>query len=180
VNPNRLKEHYREEAVSRGALLFDGVFVHSARTSGARTLVRAFRFHSGSTMPSALKKRLLVEDWSSEHEGLGEWIEFDVGTLVNCSGAWAGKVADRLGYQAYCQPVRRQISLFHARDVDLSHYGMMIDPSGVYFHPEAIYGLSGLRLHQNLLVLILIMMRRAFLRPTSGPHCMSVPRHLKV
>jgi glycine/D-amino acid oxidase-like deaminating enzyme len=39
--------------------------------------------------------------------------------------------------------VRRQISLFHARDLDLTPYGMIIDPSGVYFHPESVYGLSG-------------------------------------
>ena len=47
------------------------------------------------------------------------------------------------GIQCPSEPIRRQISLFQTRDVDLSHYGMIIDPSGVYFHPESIYGLAG-------------------------------------
>jgi sarcosine oxidase len=63
--------------------------------------------------------------------------------VINAAGAWAPVLAQLLGYACPSKPVRRQISLFHARDVDLTPYGMMIDPSGVYFHPEAIYGLSG-------------------------------------
>jgi FAD-dependent oxidoreductase domain-containing protein 1 len=62
---------------------------------------------------------------------------------VNCAGAWAAGVAKILGYACPSFAVRRQISIFDCRDVDLTPYGMTIDPSGVYFHPEATNGLAG-------------------------------------
>jgi glycine/D-amino acid oxidase-like deaminating enzyme len=63
--------------------------------------------------------------------------------VVNAAGPWAKDVARMLGYQSPSYNVRRQISLFDCRDVDLSPYGMIVDPSGVYFHPEAGYILGG-------------------------------------
>jgi FAD-dependent oxidoreductase domain-containing protein 1 len=148
VNPNRLKEHFREEAVARGAKLMDGVWIESATHSAQGTRIRAFQFNGAGTVPSETKKRVLTEiaaggAWTQELESAGQWIEIECKTVVNCAGAWAPAVAKRLGYASPSQPVRRQISLFHAREVNLTEYGMMIDPSGVYFHPEAIYGLAG-------------------------------------
>ncbi len=63
--------------------------------------------------------------------------------VVNCAGPWASEVARILGYLSPSYPLRRQICLFDCRDVDLTPYGMMIDPTGVYFHPEASNGLAG-------------------------------------
>jgi sarcosine oxidase len=53
-------------------------------------------------------------------------------------------VAKILGYHCPSFPLKRQISIFDCRDLDLSPYGMFIDTSGVYFHPEASNGLCGL------------------------------------
>ena len=39
--------------------------------------------------------------------------------------------------------MRRQICLFDSRDLDLSPYGMIVEPSGVYFHPEGTHALAG-------------------------------------
>jgi glycine/D-amino acid oxidase-like deaminating enzyme len=63
--------------------------------------------------------------------------------VVNCAGPWASEIAKILHYPSPSFPVRRQISLFDCRDVDLTPYGMIVDTSGVYFHPEATNGLSG-------------------------------------
>ena len=143
VNPNRLKEHYRELAREAGVVFLDGVFVTSASRS-TNWSVRAFQFRD--TLKSEEKRRILEQNPTSAEafeKEQGEWVEFTAKQVVNAAGAWAPKLAALLGYSCPSEPVRRQISLFHARDLDLTPYGMIIDPSGVYFHPESIYGLSG-------------------------------------
>lgn len=145
VNPNRLKEHFREEAQRGGAKFMDGAYFCGAEFSEqGRVGVEVFRFASG--LSSIKKRELLSRNPSTRGEFAtedGDWIRIDTDRVVNASGAWAPEVARRLGYDCPSRPVRRQISLFHARDLDLTPYGMIIDPSGVYFHPESIYGLSG-------------------------------------
>jgi FAD-dependent oxidoreductase domain-containing protein 1 len=89
------------------------------------------------------KKEILINNPTHLETTQAREIIIDASVVVNCAGAWAPEVAKRLGYESPSKPVRRQISLFHARDLDLNDYGMIIDPSGVYFHPEAIYALSG-------------------------------------
>lgn len=145
VNPNRLKEHFREEAqAAKSASFLDGVFVVSAFRAEGVWRVKAFQFRD--TVKSDEKRRLLTSNPRMEGDfdpSLGEFVEIQAGKIINASGAWAPKLAAILGYDCPSKPVRRQISLFHARDLDLTPYGMIIDPSGVYFHPESIYGLSG-------------------------------------
>ena len=143
VNPNRLKEHFREEAIAKGAKLLDGIWVCKAepKSSEGGWKVRAFQFSEQLT--SEQKKQLLSENPETLSDAQGAWIEIEAKNIVNCAGAWAPHLAKILGYSSPSQPVRRQISLFHARGLDLTPYGMIIDPSGVYFHPESIYGLSG-------------------------------------
>ena len=145
VNPNRLKEHFREEAMKGGARFVDGAYFFGAGfSSDGKVSAEVFRFASGL---SSLRKRDLLSKNPSSRDQFsneeGEWIRIEADRLVNASGAWAPEIARRVGYTCPSQPVRRQISLFHARDLDLTPYGMIIDPSGVYFHPEAVYGLSG-------------------------------------
>lgn len=143
VNPNRLKEHYREQALKKGAQFHHGVWVTGASASGAGYLVKAFQF--STQLSSEEKQKMLCEDPTTFTEGasVGNWIEIEAKNVINAAGAWAPRLAKILGYTSPSVPVRRQISLFQTRDVDLTNYGMIIDPSGVYFHPESIYGLSG-------------------------------------
>jgi glycine/D-amino acid oxidase-like deaminating enzyme len=140
VNPNLLKEHYRSQAARTGVRFLNGMFLCGVKEGGgSRHRASLFRFDPelGSTA-----KRELLEKGSPSGEA-GERVEIHARVIVNAAGAWAPRVAGLLGYDCPSKPVRRQISLFHARDLDLSPYGMIIDPSGVYFHPEAIYGLAG-------------------------------------
>jgi glycine/D-amino acid oxidase-like deaminating enzyme len=148
VNPNRLKEHYREQALKKGTQFYHGVWVTGASESsnavaGSVKKIKAFQF--SNQLPSEEKRRLLCEDPTTFQPGpaVGQWIEIEAKNVVNAAGAWAPRLAKILGYQCPSTPLRRQISLFQSRDVDLTEYGMIIDPSGVYFHPESIYGLCG-------------------------------------
>jgi sarcosine oxidase subunit beta len=143
VNPNRLKEHYREQALKKGTQFYHGIWVTAAAENGGVKKIKAFQF--SNQLPAEEKKRLLCEDPTTFSPGpmVGRWIEIEAKHVVNAAGAWAPHLAKILGYQCPSTPLRRQISLFQTRDVDLTEYGMIIDPSGVYFHPESIYGLSG-------------------------------------
>lgn len=146
VNPNRLKEHFREEAIRSGVRFLDGVYFCSGELRGAGGGVSAHCFRFDSALSSSRKRELLTQNPRNEGafaDGDGGWLRIEAAQLVNAAGAWAPEVAGRLGLQCPSRPVRRQISLFHARGLDLTPYGMIIDPSGVYFHPESIYGLSG-------------------------------------
>lgn len=155
VNPNRLKEHYREKAHAKGAQFYHNVWVtegaegvRAPGDAGGVTRVKAFQF--SSQLSAEQKKKLLCENPTSFTSGeAGNWIEIEAKNVINAAGAWAPHVAKILGYTSVSTPVRRQISLFQSRDVDLTDYGMIIDPSGVYFHPESIYGLSGFAVSQE-------------------------------
>ena len=72
-----------------------------------------------------------------------------VGRVVNAGGAWASRFAAMIGYSTPVYAIRRQVSIFDVRDFDMSHYGMMVDPSGVYFHPEATNILGGYADHSE-------------------------------
>lgn len=146
VNPNRLKEHYREKAHAKGIQFHHNMWVTECSrilSDAGGVKVKAFQF--SSQLSAEQKKKLLCENPTTFAEGTetGKWIEIEAKYVVNAAGAWAPHLAKVLGYTSPSVPVRRQISLFQSRDVDLTDYGMIIDPSGVYFHPESIYGLSG-------------------------------------
>ena len=69
--------------------------------------------------------------------------------LVNAAGPWAARMAKLIGYESPVFPVRRQVSIFDVRGFDMSQFGMMIDTSGVYFHPEATNILGGYADHEE-------------------------------
>ncbi len=67
--------------------------------------------------------------------------------LVNCLGAWSPILLAKIGLREVSEPVRRQIALVDVppgpgHDV-LAGLGMVVDPSGLYFHPEAGHVLAG-------------------------------------
>lgn len=158
LNPNLLKLHFRERARAAGAVFADR---HLLRGSDAGPSGVELRFERLAPNPSREDKEaayLSLETDVAVKESLrdsaadrlvaaGRLADADrvitADRVVNCAGPWAKDVARALGYASPSTNVRRQISLFDCRDLDLSGYGMMIDPSGVYFHPEAGYILGG-------------------------------------
>lgn len=142
INPNRLKNHYRERARSLGVEFVDRVWFKRASYDGGKAnLVFDQYWDAEIYQDSEFKKHLLTDAGSGS--GASREVIFEADQVVNCAGAWAPEVAKGLGYPCPSKPVRRQISVFDCRDLDLRPYGMIVDASGVYFHPEATNGLAG-------------------------------------
>jgi glycine/D-amino acid oxidase-like deaminating enzyme len=142
VNPNLLKNFYRAEARKLGVVFDDRTFVRGMEEiSENEAEVHCVRL-------GALSHDEKIGVFS-EAQAHGEIVTYRAKTVINCAGAWAGRIAGILGYDSPAFSVRRQISVFDCRDVDLSHYGMIVDSSGVYFHPEAMNGLAGFAMKED-------------------------------
>lgn len=137
INPNLLKLLFRRRARESGAVIRDRHWLRSARR-GAEWVLEFDVF------PQSLEGRDKLDILSrSQCARPAQRVQIGVASVVNCAGAWASSVAKILGYASPCHAVRRQICLFDSRNLDLSPFGMIVDTSGVYFHPEATSGLAG-------------------------------------
>lgn len=145
-NPNLLKTFLREEARRLGVTFLDGHRVKAVRREGDSITVTCE--HIPPKNESELKE-FYEGDPSVPQKSDGEIIEIKGKALANCAGPWASRIAQMIGYQTDVYAVRRQVSIFDVRDFDFSPYGMMIDPSGVYFHPEATNILGGYAEHDE-------------------------------
>ncbi|RZA09111.1 MAG: FAD-binding oxidoreductase [Proteobacteria bacterium] len=145
-NPNLLKTLLREEARKAGVTFLDGHRVKAIRRNGEEIVVTCEHIPPKN---EAELKDFYEGDPSVAQKSDGEIIEVKGKALANCAGPWAAHVAKMLGYQTPVYAVRRQVSIFDVRDFDMSPYGMMIDPSGVYFHPEATNILGGYAEHEE-------------------------------
>ncbi len=143
LNPNLLRNHFRERAKKKGVRFYDRLALRSSEMDSSRVQLN---FQKLPTQMSRDEKESFFSQ-SAMSGGDGEFVQVTADRVVNCAGAWASRVAKTLGYESPSYCIRRQISLFDCREVDLSNYGMMIDSSGVYFHPEASYILSGVVEH---------------------------------
>jgi len=139
VNPNRLKNHYREKAAQNGSKFWDRIWIDSVEQNSKGFLVKARQFIN-KPIDIDMKEKVLTQQ---AHDLKALDIEIQCSRLVNCAGAWAGQLAEHCGYQIGSKPYRRQLCIFDAQKVDLTPYGMIVDTSGVYFHPEATNGLAG-------------------------------------
>lgn len=145
-NPNLLKTLFREEARANGVTFLDGHRVKSIERSGdSITLTCELIPPKNETE----LKEFYESDPSVPQKISGETVRLTGKALANCAGPWAKRVAAMLGYETPVYAIRRQVSIFDVRDFDFSPYGMMIDPSGVYFHPEATNILGGYADHDE-------------------------------
>ena len=140
INPNLLKLHFREEAKRLGVRFDDRTRLVGAEYGSSGVRVRCESFSRLDTDERLFE---LTDGVSGRKAAAVETVIYEAARVVNSAGAWAPMVARRLGYACPSEPVRRQVCIFDSRDVDLTPYGMIVDPSGVYFHPEATNGLAG-------------------------------------
>lgn len=144
LNPNLLKTHFRSRAKAKGVLFLDRLALRSAQIekTGVNLMFESLK----SDLTREEKETFFSQDphYTGERPELqGSVLSIRTDRVVNCAGPWAKDVAQILGYESPSYSIRRQISLFDCRDLDLSPYGMIIDTSGVYFHPEASFILGG-------------------------------------
>lgn len=142
LNPNLLKLHFRNRARDAGATFVDRHLLRSSEVGVKKVDLEFERFSPRLSREEREEGYLSLED--EKRVKASEAVHIQVDQVVNCAGPWAKDVARMLGYSCPSYNVRRQISLFDAREIDLSTYGMMVDPTGVYFHPEAGYILGGI------------------------------------
>jgi len=146
-NPNLLKNLLRDEARRLGVEFLDGHRVKAVKLgSGDRVSLTC------ELIPPKNETELrdfFEGDPSVPQKSPGGIVELNGKRLVNAAGPWAARIAQLIGYETPVFAWRRQVSIFDARGLDLSHQGMMVDPSGVYFHPEATNILGGYADHEE-------------------------------
>lgn len=139
-NPNILKTYFREEAKKNGVVFLEGHRVKSVRFPKADLVEVECELippKNEAELKDFYESDPTVDQKSSEKTVVKGKV------IANCAGPWASHLAKMIGYNSPAYALRRQVSIFDVRDFDLSEFGMMIDPSGVYFHPEATNILGG-------------------------------------
>jgi len=158
VNPNAVRAWYRSEAERLGVVFRNRHYVTGAVTqrvsgvAGSRRRVSAVDVievehgefgDSGGTVREILTThRVPIDKQAAETR-----ISCDV--VVNCLGAWSPVFSSKIGVTDVTEPVRRQICLVDvhrenlAPGLSLDNLGMIVDASGLYFHPEGAHILAG-------------------------------------
>lgn len=136
-NPNLLKQFYRSKAKEKGVQFKDGAHVKEIikKEKGLDIIYNDLEKPKEEDVFKILTEKAVSKDFPL--------VKVQCDTLINSTGPWAQKVAKLYGHEIDCKPVRRQISIFDCKDLDLSPYGMIVDTSGVYFHAEADHILAG-------------------------------------
>ncbi|TAK06326.1 MAG: FAD-binding oxidoreductase [Candidatus Manganitrophaceae bacterium] len=135
INPNLLKRHYRRIASERGVTWIDRHAVERIIFEAGR--LRRVRLREVPSQEEV--ERFLKEGGLSE----GKTQEISTRILVNAAGSWAPRLARLYGQEIASVPLRRQVSVAHSQEVDLTPYGMIVDTTGLYFHHEANNILAG-------------------------------------
>lgn len=138
-NPNLAKNLMRDEARAKGVTFLDGHRVKAVKLgSGDRVAVTC------ELIPP--KNESELKDFYESDPAIlqkNETVELRGRILVNAAGPWASRIAKLIGYETPVYAIRRQVSIFDCKEFDMSPYGMVVDSSGVYFHPEATNILGG-------------------------------------
>jgi sarcosine oxidase subunit beta len=158
VNPNAVRQWYRASAEAGGARFLNRHYaagVVTARVAGAGGSLRRVQAvevvevaRHGVLEDATCLREILVTHRVPAAQQVGE-TRIECETIVNCLGAWSPVFAAKIGIADASEPVRRQISLcdVHREDVapgvELDSLGMIVDASGLYFHPEGGHVLAG-------------------------------------
>ena len=140
INPNLLKEHYRDRSRADGAEYLDRVYVHAAAAESDE--VRLQCWQSDEALSDAALVRMMTEDGPGEAAS-GRLFELRANAVAVTTGAWSDNALRLFGLSSHSEPIRRQICLIDNRETNFAAYGMIVDTSGVYFHNEGAHILAG-------------------------------------
>lgn len=158
VNPNAVRAWYRSRAEERGVTFLNRHYANgvvtdrvageggSLRRVSAVDVVEVSR--GDPTDEDGVVRRILTTHGVPPDAAVSHG-RVHCDTVVNCLGAWSPVFSAKIGIADVTEPVRRQIGLVgiqpgrDAPDVDLDALGMIVDPSGLYFHPEGAHILAG-------------------------------------
>lgn len=158
VNPNAVRRWYRERAEALGVRFLNRHYITGVRTalvSGAAGVLRRLRTLEVVEMArgdAADESGVLEALLTRHHWPAAQVVEersFDAEIVVNALGAWSPIFSAKIGVRDVTEPVRRQISLVDVRpedrpeSFDFEGLGMIVDSSGLYFHPEGPHILAG-------------------------------------
>lgn len=136
INPNLLKNYYRDQVAHAGVDWIDGQVVEAVHLEHDRA--------------SSIQLRALASAEEVEHFLVKQHVpksglqtQVKIKTLINAAGSWAPRLSRLYDKTIPAVPVRRQVSVLHCQGLDLSPYGMIVDASGLYFHHEAGNLLAG-------------------------------------
>lgn len=133
LNSNGVKQYFRNEAIKHGVKFLDRRWVSALSSSSKNVNLEVSRV-ADSEVESYLKN-------PATHEGKRETLSFE--KVIVTGGAWSEELFKPYFKNPVTRPIRRQMSFFKADDFDMSPYGMVVDTSGVYFHPEGGNMLAG-------------------------------------
>jgi sarcosine oxidase subunit beta len=140
INPNLLKEHYRDRALKFGAEFVDRTYVVSIHAASDSVGLECWQ--SDDPLTDAGLERMMTQDGPGEAE-TGRVFELNANSIVLAGGAWSPAALKMLGLKNWSTPIRRQVCIVDNRTTNLAQYGMIVDTSGVYFHNEGPHILAG-------------------------------------
>jgi sarcosine oxidase subunit beta len=158
VNPNAVRAYFRREAEARGVQFRNRHYVagvSTARRAGAGGSLRrvdsvdVVEVERGDPLDAAGTVREVLTTHRVPHAATRAETRIGCDLFINCLGAWSAVLLAKIGVRDVTEPVRRQISLVHVRPEDVppevrfGDLGMIVDPGGLYFHPEGPYVLAG-------------------------------------
>ncbi|UCE86504.1 MAG: FAD-binding oxidoreductase [Deltaproteobacteria bacterium] len=158
VNPNAVRAWYRSGAESRGVRFRNRHYVAGVKTSLCAGVAGSLRridsvdvieVERGDPVDEGGVLREILTTHRVPVAAIRAELRIPCDAIVNCLGAWSPIFAAKIGVSDVTEPVRRQIALVDVqpRDrpagVELADLGMIVDTSGLYFHPEGPYVLAG-------------------------------------
>jgi glycine/D-amino acid oxidase-like deaminating enzyme len=141
INPNLLKQHYRERSKELGASYIDRVFIDAIAPQSDEVVLNCWQ--ADGSLPEEGLMRLMAQDARQAEPELGRVFDLRAERVAVCCGAWSPNIINLLGIETPTEAVRRQVCLVDSRATNLSAYGMIVDTSGLYFHHEGPHILAG-------------------------------------
>jgi FAD-dependent oxidoreductase domain-containing protein 1 len=155
VNPNAVRQWFRREAEANGARFLNRHYVSGIGTARQPSSQRRVSWvevtevgdHDPMDQEGSIREILTTHVLSPDVTRSRQRIECDV--IVNCLGAWSPLFCAKVGISDVTEPTRRQICMLGVQHEDatrltaLLSLGMVVDVSGLYFHPEGSDILAG-------------------------------------